>query len=160
MSFGERISRICLAGLLAGFLVLGVGGRVAMRLAAYTTPEPPELTLAGTLQVILAGTIWGGVTAPLLLSLGGLRSAARWSVGPALGLLTLGLAVLAVASLAGFGGRIVAPPAFIVLSAALFPGLFVLHGIVVDRLATRWQVIDDDTSANPAARRVTPSDKR
>lgn len=146
-----RTMRVVLAGLVAGFLVLGVGGRIAMRLTAFTAPEPPQLTVAGTAQVLLAGAAWGAVTAPLLLLMDGLRPRLRWGVGLIFGVLVLVLAGLAVGLVLGMSGRIVAPPAFIVLSAVLFPGLFVLHGVGTDWLLHWWMRLPrEGTSSNAA----------
>lgn len=126
------------AGLLAGFLILGIGGRVAMRVVAYTTTEPPRFTPAGTLQIVAFGMMWGGITGPLLLLLvRPPRGYHPWT-GPVFGMIVLSLALLAVGASVGFGGRIVAPPAFIALSAVVFPLLFVLHGVATTWLVARW----------------------
>jgi hypothetical protein len=73
MSRGHRVVIAAVAGLVAGTLVLGVGGRLAMRAIAYTEPAPPRFTGLGTLQVLGAGAAWGAVTGPALLVLDGLR---------------------------------------------------------------------------------------
>jgi len=125
------------AGLASGLLILGVGGRIAMRVVAYTASDPLRFTLGGTLQVVALGAAWGGLTGPILLLLARLpRSRRRWT-GPLFGTIVLGLAVLIVGTVLGFEGRIVAPPAFIALSAVLFPLLFVLHGITTAWLTAR-----------------------
>jgi hypothetical protein len=67
------------------------------------------------------------------------------------GTVVLGLAALAVASVLGFGGRIVAPPAFIVLSAVVFPILFLAHGVIVDVLVRRWLRVDSAAPSSETA---------
>jgi hypothetical protein len=127
---------VILAGFLAGFLVLGLGGRVVMRILAYTTPAAPRFTIAGTLQVIALGAIWGGLTAPVWQLLSSLPS--RWIRVVTYGSVALGLAGLALALLATFGGRVVAPLGFLVLGAVLFPLLFLAHAGLLEWLVTRW----------------------
>src|SRR4026209_1371528 len=47
-----------LAGALVGFVVLGIGGRVMMRIIAHWEGRVPVLT-SGTLEVLLVGTLAG-----------------------------------------------------------------------------------------------------
>ena len=127
------------AGLVSGCLVLGIGGRIAMRIVGYTTSEPERFTLAGTLQVIGIGTGWGAITAPILLLLQGSPiKDSRW-LGPGFGGIVLSPAILALLVMLGFGGRIVAPGAFIVASAVLFSVVFLAHGVTAMCLARRWE---------------------
>ena len=136
MSGTHRLRMVILAGLLAGMLILGLGGRLVMRILAYTTLTPPRFTAAGSLQVLAAGTAWGGVTAPLWLLLERLRSPRLR--GLAFGALVLGLAAIGFAVLAAVSGPLVAPLVFRLLGAFLFVLLFLGHGWLVDWLATRW----------------------
>jgi hypothetical protein len=126
------------AGLLGGLVVLGVGGRIAMRIVAYTTPEPERFTLTGTLTVLGVGAAWGALTAPLLLLARPSLRDRQW-LGPAFGAVVLGLALVLPGLALLSGGRLVAPAAFIVASAILFPALFLLHGTLVVWLARRWE---------------------
>ncbi len=129
--------RVVLAGLASGALVLGLGGRVLMRVLALTTPEPPRFTLEGSLQVLAVGAVWGAVTAPLLLVAEGRFPRLGRSKGPLLGLAVLVLAAAALLLIEG-AGEIVAPRSFIVLSSLLFPALFVVHGVAVEKLWRLW----------------------
>lgn len=137
MTASQRLLRLVCAGLLSGLVVLGVGGRLAMRVVAYTGAEPPEFTLSGTGQVLLVAAGWGALTAPLLLPLEPLRRRHVRAIGPVFGLAVMTLAGLTIVLVTD--GRIVAPPAFILSSALLFPLLFVVHGTVVGSLARRWR---------------------
>lgn len=134
----SRFATALFAGLVSGFLVLGIGGRIAMRLIAYTSTAPLELTLGGILVVLGAGAAWGALTAPLLLLLERLRPRIGWCVGLVFGASVLLLAVVAFVVVQGTEG-IVAPPAFILLSAVLFPALFLGHGLVVQALMVHWR---------------------
>lgn len=142
MSRARRVALAALVGFLAGSVMLGLGGRLAMRAVAYTEPAPPRFTWLGTLQVVAAGAVWGGLTGPVLLAFDSVRARWRWITGLAFGAVVLGLAALVVALAVGRGGQVVAPPAFIILSAVLFPILFLVHGMVVDVLVTRWGGLD------------------
>jgi hypothetical protein len=133
----QRIATAVLAGLVCGFVILGVGGRVAMRVVGLTTPEPARFSLVGTLQVVGLGTVWGGVTAPLFLFLESSRRLRGYGVSLVFGGMVLGLAVLTLFAVLGPGGSVKAPPAFIILSALLFPILFLVHGVGVAWLVQR-----------------------
>jgi hypothetical protein len=126
-----------LAGFVAGLVVLGFGGRVVMRVLTVTTEAAPEFTVGGTLEVFGVGVGWGVLTAPLLLLVKRQQKLSGRGEGPVFGLLTLALAILLTGVTFGFDG-IVAPGGLIVLSSVLFPGLFVLHGMVVAALTRRW----------------------
>jgi len=119
------------AGFWSGLLILGIGGRLLMRLLAFTTPEDPRFTWLGTLQIIALGAAWGVLTGPLILVM---RSRLRRAqlIGPVFGLSVFALAAVPFVLLSGFGGQIVAPPSFLWLSALTFPALFVLHGVAVN----------------------------
>jgi len=133
----RQVPPVILAGAIAGFLVLGVGGRLLMRAVAFTAAEAPRFSLGGTLEVVGLGMLWGAVTAPLLL-LAGRAQRDRRLAGVIHGLLVLAAAVAVFFLLTGGGGRVVAPPLFIVSSAVLFPLLFVAHGCTVHVLVVRW----------------------
>lgn len=74
VSILRDITRGGLAGALAGIVVLGVGGRLAMRLSAVVDPDAAgrlteggnrvgEITLAGTIELIVFGGLLGGIVA-------------------------------------------------------------------------------------------------
>ncbi len=71
------IARGGLAGLLAGFLVAGVGGRIVMRAAALLVPEAAgqatdngnrigEITLGGSLSLVLVGGLFFGLLGAII----------------------------------------------------------------------------------------------
>jgi hypothetical protein len=55
----HRWIRILVAGVAAGFIILGVGGRVAMRFIALDIGQTPSFKLSGTFTVILMGGLSG-----------------------------------------------------------------------------------------------------
>jgi len=135
----DRLWLVGRAGFVSGLIVLGVGGRVAMRVLAFLTLEESNVTLFGTLGIIAAGAAWGFLTAPGLLLLGTEGDPKRsGSVGVLFGLFVLVPATLLFGAFSGFEGPIVAPRSFIVASSVVFPALFVVHGLLVVRLEARW----------------------
>lgn len=118
--------------------MLGVGGRIVMRVLTVTLQDPAEFTVLGTLEVIATGGAWGAVTGPILLAIDGLRAHVGRAVAPLFGIIVLALASLSLGAVLGFGD-VVAPKAFIVLAIVLFLALFLLHGVAVDLMVTRWR---------------------
>ena len=57
-------------GAALGAVVLGVGGRIAMRLAAIAVEQEPEFTIGGSATVVGAGAIAGAGAAALFLVIG------------------------------------------------------------------------------------------
>ncbi len=134
----RRIGVALVVGLVTGFVILGIGGRVAMRVTAYAITASPKMTVSGTLLVLGIGSVWGCVTAPFLILFEGVGPRTRQYAGLILGLVSLLLSVLVFALVGGFVGGIVAPPLFIVLGVALFTTLFLVYGVAVQALVTRW----------------------
>src|SRR5512141_1241169 len=62
-----------LAGAVIGFVVLGLGGRLVMRIIAHWEERVPTFSLAGSLEVVMMGTI-AGVLA------GAIHGLLRWFV--------------------------------------------------------------------------------
>lgn len=127
----KRVTRGALAGALAGAIVLGVGGRLLMRLVAVLfLPGPEGFSWGGSLEVVAAGLLFGGaagvVWAPLT----------RWVppplVGPALGLVTFG--GIAVGSPTARGAASGMP----IPGLALFLALCLAFGWTTHALARRW----------------------
>lgn len=127
----------CLAaGFASGALALGIGGRLLMRLLAFTTPELPRFSWFGSFEVVAAGAVWGIATSPILVFL---ERRLRRRSGPVFGLIVLAIAVPPFLVLSGFRGSLEAPALFLWLSAVSFPILFVAHGWLVSHLWRRWR---------------------
>ena len=154
-TIATRVLFLALAGLVVGFIVLGLGGRILMRLLAFITPELPRFTLIGTVQIIVAGAAWGGVTAPLLMALARWRPRFGRAFGSLVGLAVMTLALILFVLFSGFDGRIVAPPLFIVGAVVLFPLLFMVHGHVLEAITRQRVVLWSDQE-----RRITTHSSR
>lgn len=127
-----------LAGLAAGTVVLGIGGRVAMRIIALATGQVPGFSLGGTLEVLVAGAWRGTIGGLVYLVLGRFVPAKGPWKGLALGIL---LFLIVVATLRPSIRQQVATLGVVPLAVGLFGLLFIVYGIAVDfsvgRLATR-----------------------
>ena len=67
-------------GMGLGALILGVGGRIAMRLIAEATTGTSGFTLGGTITVVFLGVMSGALGALILLAARALLR--RWSPAP------------------------------------------------------------------------------
>ena len=65
--FGRPLACAVLAGLASGALVLGIGGRVLMRLLALATGRATGFSLGGSFEVVAAGALYGALGGALLL---------------------------------------------------------------------------------------------
>jgi hypothetical protein len=138
-----------LPGLIAGLIVGGVGSRVAMRVMAMTSPAAGgletdfgatvgEITLGGTLFLLIAGSILGMVGGIAYLAVGRLLPGAGWVKS-----LLFGAVLLALT-----GRFLVVPdnPDFVILSPAglavvMFTVLPVLYGLFFVPLAEHLQPV-------------------
>lgn len=55
----RRLAHSSLLGLVLGLSILGVGGRVLMRLIAYLAQHAPGFSVGGSLEVVATGGIFG-----------------------------------------------------------------------------------------------------
>jgi len=109
-------------GTASGALLLGLGGRLAMRLFALATGRPGAFSLRGTLNVVFAGAVAGLIGGALLWAV------ERWLPRRPLPRgLAFGLLCFAIASPG------IRPPQF--LTFGLFAPFFVGYGLVV---ASAW----------------------
>lgn len=139
-------ARAVLAGGVAGFAILGVGGRVAMAALPFLTGARPRFSWGGSLEVVLLGSIYG-VFGGVLLAL--LRRTHFVTLAGAP--LLFGLMVFAGAWASSGVGRATAvtapvPAPVVWLLAAT---CFLAYGILANALAVRW--IADAASASLAA---------
>jgi hypothetical protein len=136
-----------LPGLIAGFVVGGLGSRLAMRIMALTSGNARgfetdfgatvgEITIGGTLFLLIAGGVLGMVGGIAYVAIRRLVPGPVWVKGLAFGMLLLALT----------GRLLVAPdnPDFVILSpAALAVGMFaalpVVYGLLLVPLAKRLE---------------------
>lgn len=120
-----------LAGALAGAVVLGVCGRLLMRLVAVViVPEAVGFSWGGSLEVVAVGLLFGATAGLLWAPL------ARWVpprlVGPALGVVTFGGIAVGSPSARGAASGVPLP------GLALFLVLCLLFGWTAHGFARRW----------------------
>ncbi len=123
-----------LAGLIAGVLVLGISGRIAMRVVALRAGEEPSFSIGGTLAVLAA---LGVLSAPLGLAFVAwsrfLPRAGVWGgagFGIVLFILVAGLTIVRRGGAGDLANHWVS-------GSALLGGLLVLHGVGLS-IATEW----------------------
>lgn len=56
---GKQLGRAALAGMIVGVVVLGLGGRLAMRLVALLIHQAPHLGVGATLGIVFIGGVLG-----------------------------------------------------------------------------------------------------
>lgn len=124
-----------LAGVVAGGGVLGIGGRIAMAALPLLTGAQPRFTWAGSFEVVLLGTLYGGVGGFVLAFLRRIRPMASRGAGAAFGLLMLGIAWLTSPV-----GRATAPTVRVGVPVVLAVAavVFVAYGVLACTLAHRW----------------------
>ena len=131
----------CGAGLLAGSLFLGIGGRVAMRAIAALRGAPAEISIGGTLIVVFSGA-WRG-------ALGGLLYPVIQRLWPRAGLLKgliLGAATLILSiALRPDGLQLARALDAVPLSLGLFTILALLYGLWVQHMLERWDSRTDSS---------------
>lgn len=125
----RAIGKQAVLGAGVGLFVLGVGGRIVMRMIALRTGAVPSFTLGGTLSIVAMGAAAGALGA--LLHLLARAIARRVADGSTVVRLLVFFALLALVTLRGLHGS---PPA----SAALFWPLVPIFGATLDRVLGRF----------------------
>lgn len=126
--------RAGVAGTLTGALVLGVGGRMVMRLAALIGGRAPVFSWGGSLEVVTAGALFGAAGGLLWVAIA--RRLGRAVTGPALGAATF--AGIGLVSDAAQGAAASLPGPRRLTALALFLLLCVAWGVATDIVARRW----------------------
>lgn len=127
MKKSRRILIGMLAGSTAGAVVLGIGGRLAMRMIGVLGGLDGGFSWGGTLEVILLGAIIGGISGGAYDALGRYFDKGRLRAGLLFGLLVYGMVL--VLPIEGKG----AAKGFPDLQWAvygIFGALFIVFGIV------------------------------
>lgn len=131
---------VFLAAVVAGAVVLGVGGRLAMAGLSVANGNRLAFSWGGSLEVVALGTFYGTIGAiPLAI----IRRfwASGWTRGAVHGALMLGIAWLS--STVGRSTAAASPTAVpAILGVSLV--VFILYGLLADRLAglisARWRI--------------------
>lgn len=113
----RRIALGLLVGTLLGTLIIGLGGRLVMRLLALAIGRDPVFSLGGSVEVAAYGAIVGGVSGLILGFFAPHIRGRWWTTGVATGLLA-------------YFGTIATLPAHIAETARPFSGQMTLvHGL-------------------------------
>lgn len=126
----RALVREALLGGAVGLVVLGIGGRIVMRVIAHRTGAAPSFTLGGTLSIVAVGAAAGALGA--LFHLLASAIARRVAGGSTAVRLLVFFALLALVTIRGLHGS---PPA----SAALFWPLVLVYGVTLDRALGRFR---------------------
>jgi hypothetical protein len=112
----------------SGALLLGVGGRFAMRLIALAGGRPGSFSLRGTLTVVLAGAVAGLVGGVLFWAVQRYLPGHTLSRGAVFGILCLAIAAPGIR-----------PPRALAFGA--FAPFFLAYGVLVASAWARWSVV-------------------
>lgn len=115
----RRLATGFVLGMIAGALFLGVGGRLVMRLFALATNRPWAFTLGGSVNVVLAGAIAGGIGGIALATIHRFLPRRLWRRG------VLFAVICYLIAIPGFR-----PPKLLVF--ALFAPVFLAYGMVLE----------------------------
>lgn len=115
----RRLATGFLLGMICGALFLGVCGRLVMRLFALATNRPEAFTLGGSLNVVIAGAIAGGIGGIVLAAIQRLMPRRLWLRG------VLFAVICYLIAIPGFR-----PPKLLVF--ALFAPVFLAYGMVLE----------------------------
>lgn len=146
MTITKKIIIVMLAGLAVGAVILGIGGRIAMRMVALAAGEKLRFSVGGTAEIILAGAGGGTLGGLLFLIVQRFVPQAGSRRGMKLGAALLAIAVVPL--LLSLGG-LVAPLQMIVATIVLFPALFLVYGIAVEAIVVRWLKKERFSTSSP-----------
>jgi hypothetical protein len=146
MHRGERIIAGSIAGLIAGFAVLGIGGRVSMRLIAMAEGQPLTLTVRGTLGVLVAFSIIGMILSVPFATLQGYMRSSNLRKGATFGLFLMLLIVWAMPLVPLIADGGMDPLNFAsIVARTLFSALFLVYGVVVASVSERLNSFDQSS---------------
>jgi hypothetical protein len=126
-----RWFRIIRAGLLGGLVCLGIGGRIAMRLAALNAGRATHFGAGATVGILVIGAILGGLGAAGFLLIGRRLPGSAWFRGILFG--SLFLMVLAPLQPPAIREEIDALRGHLVFAGVCFWVLFAAYGVVLAR---------------------------
>lgn len=118
-----------LCGAATGAVVLGFGGRLAMRAISLLTGNPQEFSLSGSLEVVAFGAIIGSAAGAVYALIEKFPPANCWLKGSLFGLLSF--AAIGVAQLPSVERSAAAFANSAALVAALFCLVFVIFGLAL-----------------------------
>jgi hypothetical protein len=139
MPWIERISAGLISGLIAGFTVLGIGGRMAMRLVSIAEGKPARFTIGGTVFVLLAFSVIGIILSVPFATLQKYLPSSNLRKGATFGLLLMLVIVWAPPLLANDGADELNLAS--IVARTLFSALFLAYGVIVASVSERLDKI-------------------
>jgi len=139
MSWIDRIGAGLFSGLIAGFAVLGIGGRIAMRLVSIAEGQTPKFTTRGTLAVLVVFSIIGIILSVPFATIQGYMRGSNLRKGTTFGLLLMLVIVWAMPMVPlllandGADGLNFAS----IVARTLFSALFLSYGVIVASVSGR-----------------------
>jgi hypothetical protein len=131
----RRIAIALLAGAGVGLVILGIGGRIAMRIIALAAGQAPGFSVGGTFDVVLLGGLWGAPGGPIVLLLERLVTRRRTLHGVVLGVIGFAAALLTVGR--QLEGSVTQPPVW-PIAVGLCGVLFLAYGVAVAVVLGWW----------------------
>jgi hypothetical protein len=132
MRWIEKICAGLVSGLIAGFAVLGIGGRISMRLIAIAQGQAPKFTVRGTLGVLLVFSIFGMILSVPFATLQRYLPNSNLRKGATFGLLLTLLIVWAMPLLPLLADARADELDFAsIVARTLFSALFLAYGVIV-----------------------------
>jgi hypothetical protein len=122
------------SGLLTGVVILGVGGRIAMRVVALLARAEPGFSFGGTLEVLSFASLVGLASGPVFATMGKRSPGSELLKGAVFGALVFFVVVLlpGEAKNAAF-----AFPELFPVTIAMFAALFIAFGIALAKVCER-----------------------
>lgn len=146
----RRVGVSVVADAIAGFLAGGVGGRLFMGYLAYLNPAAAgvesddgftvgQVTLAGTLNLFLVGTLLGAFAGLVWVAVRGLRFGPRWWRAVSMPLAAAFVIGDALVHTDGVDFRLLEPP---LVAVGLTLAVPVLATVIITALGDRWIASD------------------
>ena len=135
MRWMEKITVGVISGLIAGFAVLGIGGRIAMRLVAIAEGKAGKFTIGGTLGVLVVFSIIGVILSVPFATLQGYLPSSNLRKGATFGLLLMLVIVWVPPLLANDGADWLSLTS--IVGRTLFSALFLGYGLTVASVSER-----------------------
>jgi len=144
MRWTEKITVGLISGLIAGFSVLGIGGRIAMRLIAMAQGQPQKFTARGTLGVLVVFSIIGMILSVPFAALQGHMRSSNMQKGATFGLLLTLVIVWAMPMVPLVLGNDGADglSSGSIAARILFSVLFLAYGVIVASVSERLEKIE------------------
>jgi len=140
----DKLMAGMISGLIAGFAVLGIGGRIAMRLIAMAEGQPLTFTARGTFGVLVFFSISGMILSVPFATLQGYMRSSNLRKGATFGLFLMLVIVwvmpllpLLLAKDAADGLNFAS-----IVGRTLFSALFLGYGVIVASVSERLNRIE------------------